>query len=683
VVDSVGSAAEVGRGRWTVSGYTEVRALGGGGFGEVVLATHDSTGTTVAIKYLHQELLGDPEQAAAFAAEARTLAGLDSPYVVRLYEYVADPAGAAIVMEFVDGATLQKMLEHHGKTTPEAALVVLFGSLLGLAAAHARGVVHRDYKPANVLVNAQGASKLTDFGIAALAGGRPVPAGTLRYMPPEQFEGGQASPAGDVYAATVTFYECLTGHTPFAGRTAQELYDQHKSVPVPLDEVPEPVRPIIARGMAKSPGDRMSDAVSLAAELRKVADGGYGEDWAERGRSHLAEAAALLLALLWPSGSAPAAQGSSVVHTPLSEPANQPGSPAGHAEPTGHGQPQLNQNQTGQSQPSHPLNQNQTGQSQPSHPLNQNQTGQADQHVQHLEHLEHEHAEHLQHLQHIEHVARAEQPGQAPPDRSDPGAQARDVAAQAKDVAADIGTAAVAGAGAIAQRLVRRAKRSERVPRWIRRALPHDAGPRASLAIVACVLAAVIVVIVLISNVATSLTSGSPAPQGASGDVGTGQGGQGGQPPGSAPVSYNPTITGPTYVDMIPSNMIESHVIDVNLTKIVDPAQEGSTGDVVAGDGTRLVALVFQIKCVSGGEYGETEVKITTSDGQSYSPVIASIVGYNADVNSGISISAGQTESIVLPYLLPDGVTITQVQWDPYLYYAGDQGSHGTWTVHE
>jgi len=668
-VDSVGSAAEVGRDRWTVPGYTEIRVLGGGGFGEVVLATHDSSGTTVAIKYLHPELLGDPEQAAAFAAEARTLAGLDSPYVVRLYEYVAGPAGAAIVMEFVDGATLQKMLEHHGKTTPEAALVVLFGSLLGLAAAHARGVVHRDYKPANVLVNALGASKLTDFGIAALAGGRPVPAGTLRYMPPEQFEGGQASPAGDVYAATVTFYECLTGHPPFAGRTAQELYDQHKSVPVPLEDVPEPVRPIIARGMAKSPGDRMSDAAGLAAELRKAAVGGYGDEWAERGRSHLAEAAALLLALLWPSGSAPAAQGSSVVHTPLSEPANQPGSPAGHAGHAGHGQPQLNQNQTGQSQPSHPLN--------------QNQTGQADQHV---EHLEHEHAEHLQHLHHLEHVAQAAQSGQAPPDRSRPSIQekqAKDVAAQAKDVAADIGTAAIDGAGAIAQRLVRRAKRSERVPRWIRRALPHDAGPRASLAIVACVVVAVIVVIVLISNVATSLTSGNPAPQAGSGDAGTGQGGQGGQPSGSAPVSYNPTITGSTYVDMIPSNMLESHVIDVNLTKIVDPAQEGSTGDVVAGNGTRLVALVFQIKCVSGGEYGETEVQITTSDGQSYSPVIASIVGYNADVEGGVSISAGQTQSIIIPYLLPDGVTVTNVEWKPYLYYAGDQGSHGDWTVHE
>jgi serine/threonine protein kinase len=245
---------------WTVPGYAEVRSLGGGAFGDVMLATHAASGTQVAIKYLHPDLLRDPEQTALFRAEAHTLIGLDSPHVIRLYEYVEGPSGAAIVMEFVNGVTLATLLERQGKTTPEAALAVLYGSLLGLAAAHAKGVVHRDYKPANVLVNGNGASKLADFGIAALAGGRPTPAGTLRYMPPEQFEGSPASPAADVYAATVTFYQCLTGQTPFDGRTATELYEQHKSAPVRLEPVPEPLRPIVARGMAKDPRYRPSDA---------------------------------------------------------------------------------------------------------------------------------------------------------------------------------------------------------------------------------------------------------------------------------------------------------------------------------------------------------------------------------------------------------------------------------------
>src|SRR6204780_1891507 len=125
--------SESGR-AWSAPGYTELRVLGGGGFGEVVLAAHDASGSQVAIKYLHPDLLADPELAALFRAEAATLGRLDSPHVVRLYEYVEAPAGAAIIMELVDGVTLSKILESQGKTTVLGALVVLYGSLLGLAA---------------------------------------------------------------------------------------------------------------------------------------------------------------------------------------------------------------------------------------------------------------------------------------------------------------------------------------------------------------------------------------------------------------------------------------------------------------------------------------------------------------------------------------------------------------------
>ena len=189
--------------------------------------------------------------------------------------------------------------------------MVLQGSLLGLAAAHARGVVHRDYKPENVLVNGAGASKLTDFGIAARAGDRAMAAGTLAYAPPEQFGGGPATPSGDVYAATATFYECLTGRPPFSGDTAERLMYQHLSEAVPLEQVPEPLRPLIEAGMAKDPGRRPADAGAFVAELRTMASGAYGPDWEQRGRSGLG-AAALLLAALWPSGAAPAVQGATV-----------------------------------------------------------------------------------------------------------------------------------------------------------------------------------------------------------------------------------------------------------------------------------------------------------------------------------------------------------------------------------
>ena len=293
---------------WEIPGYTELRALGSGAFGDVVLARHDESGILVAVKYLRRDLLADPGFAATFRDEAAVLASLDDPNVVRLYEYIESPTGAVIVMELIDGVSVREILSDQGATTAEAALVVLQGSLLGLAATHARGVLHRAYKPENVLVNVEGVSKLTDFGIAARGRDRPVPAGTLAYVPPEQLSGAPASPAGDVYAATATFYECLTGHPPFTGQTTEALLAQHRSEPVPLETVPEPLRPLVTAGMAKDPGDRPADAATLVSELRIVAADVYGQDWEDRGRSRLAEAVPLL-AGLWPSGAAPAVRG--------------------------------------------------------------------------------------------------------------------------------------------------------------------------------------------------------------------------------------------------------------------------------------------------------------------------------------------------------------------------------------
>jgi eukaryotic-like serine/threonine-protein kinase len=307
---------------WTVPGYTQLKELGSGGFGQVVLARHNASGVLVAIKYLRADLLGDPMFAEMFRVEAGALASIEDPNVVRLYEYVESPAGAAIVMELVAGVSLREILAHQGATTAEAALVVLLGSLLGLAAAHQRGVVHRDYKPENVLVDGGGASKLTDFGLAARTGDRPIPAGTLRYVAPEQIAGAPASPAGDVYAATATFYECLTGHPPFSGEP-DDLLRQHSTAPVPLEPLPEPLRPLITTGMAKDPASRPTDAALLVTELKTIASRAYGQDWERRGRSHLGEAA-LLLAALWPAGAPAAQQGTAVDQVRLEQPRPRP-----------------------------------------------------------------------------------------------------------------------------------------------------------------------------------------------------------------------------------------------------------------------------------------------------------------------------------------------------------------------
>jgi tRNA A-37 threonylcarbamoyl transferase component Bud32 len=283
---------------WAVPGYTEERELGRGASARVVAATRNDTGQQVAIKYLAPRLLHDPGFIARFREEVELLASIDVPHVVRLFDYVEEPGvGAAIVMELVEGVSLHEMITRQGATSPESALVVLKGSLLGLAAAHQLGIVHRDYKPENVLVDGAGNSKLTDFGVAVKAGQRAPVGGTPLYMAPEQWNGEPATPATDIYAATAVFYECLTGQTPFSGRL-EHLAMQHQTAPIPVGLFDRPLQALIERGLAKDPRDRPAHAVQFVAELNSVADGAYGDDWEERGRSDLGKRAAALLLLL-------------------------------------------------------------------------------------------------------------------------------------------------------------------------------------------------------------------------------------------------------------------------------------------------------------------------------------------------------------------------------------------------
>src|SRR5690606_31697510 len=145
-----------------------------------------------------------------------------------------------------------------------------------------------------VLVDPAGLSKLVDFGIAVNSGTRGGVAGTPSYMAPEQWRGDPASPSTDVYAATATFFECLTGHKPYPGGNIAELALRHTEAPVPEEDVPEPVRPLVRRGLAKDPAQRPDDARAFVTELEAVAVAAYGEDWEERGRGRLAALVALL-----------------------------------------------------------------------------------------------------------------------------------------------------------------------------------------------------------------------------------------------------------------------------------------------------------------------------------------------------------------------------------------------------
>ncbi|MDH2429060.1 serine/threonine-protein kinase [Sphaerisporangium sp. TRM90804] len=287
------------RGEWRVPGYTEIRDLGTGGSGRVAMARYDADGTLVAIKYLSDELCADPGFVVRFRHEARLLELLDGPHSARFYEYVESDGGAAIVMELVDGVSLRAMLRSEGPTGAEAALVLLKGSLLGLAAAHSSGIVHRDFKPENIIIEGDGASKLVDFGIAVRSGDGVSGAGTPPYMAPEQWAGAPAGPSTDVYAATIVFFECLTGTRPFQSQNIAALARQHQAMPPPVEQVPAPLRGLVERGMAKHPADRPGSADAFLVELEAVAAEAYGPGWEDRGRRRLASLAALL-ALLFP-----------------------------------------------------------------------------------------------------------------------------------------------------------------------------------------------------------------------------------------------------------------------------------------------------------------------------------------------------------------------------------------------
>ena len=281
---------------WQIPGYTELGELGSGAFGRVILAEHKEHGDQVAVKYLSEPLVTDERFRSEFRAEARLLSDLDSRHVVRLREYVETLDGAAIVMDLVDGVSLRQVLDRNGATIPEAALAVLKGSLLGLADAHAAGVVHRDYKPENVLVAKSGVSTLVDFGIAVRSGSTPrAAAGTPSYMPPEQWENGAATPAGDIYSATAVFFECVTGRRPFRAPSVEALALQHLQGPIPDKDAPGPVRWLIRRGLAKDPVERPQSAVAFVEELQLVAEAAYGKEWERRALFFLAAAVSTVL----------------------------------------------------------------------------------------------------------------------------------------------------------------------------------------------------------------------------------------------------------------------------------------------------------------------------------------------------------------------------------------------------
>ncbi len=263
--------------------------IAAGGVGEVWRAEDTVLTRTVAVKLLRAEFAGHAEMQERFRAEARHAGALSHPAIARVYDY-CEPASehpAFLVMELVDGPSLAAVLAA-GPLGAAQAMDVVAQVASGLQAAHATALVHRDIKPANLLLAADGQVKITDFGIAHVAGSVPVTRtgtvmGTPAYLAPERVSGASATPASDLYSLGVVAYECLAGAQPFTGKPL-EVAAAHRDLPLPPfpHAVPADVAQLVAELTAKNPAARPASAQEVAtraAHLREGMAGGVGAAW--------------------------------------------------------------------------------------------------------------------------------------------------------------------------------------------------------------------------------------------------------------------------------------------------------------------------------------------------------------------------------------------------------------------
>ncbi|WP_405086875.1 serine/threonine protein kinase [Microbispora sp. NBC_01389] len=262
--------------------------LGAGGMGEVWRGEDTVLARTVAVKVLLPGRLDDPGFAVRFQGEARAMATVNHPGVVDVYDYgVTDVPGdgstAYLVMRFVDGEPLDRLLTRIGRIGPEPAMELIAQAASALQAVHERGIVHRDIKPGNLLVRPDGTLVLTDFGIArADSGSRLTDAGmvlgTAAYCAPEQAEGAPVTPAVDIYALGVVAYECLAGQRPFDGESPVTIALKHiREEPPPLPpDVPPAVRAVVERAMFKDPARRWPSASTMSQAARQAVLPGAG-----------------------------------------------------------------------------------------------------------------------------------------------------------------------------------------------------------------------------------------------------------------------------------------------------------------------------------------------------------------------------------------------------------------------
>jgi TolB-like protein len=270
LVEPVGG--RVGR---TYGGYEVVEEIGRGGMGVVYRAEDLRLRRPVALKFPHDPVLADPAARARLLHEARAASGLDDPNICTIFELAETPEGEAFfAMAYYAGETLAQRLKR-GPIPLGDAWQIAVGITRGLAAAHARGIVHRDLTPRNVMLPSRDTVKILDFGLAGLVGEKGSLAGTPAYMPPELILGDPTGMTGDVWTLGVTLYELFTGQRPFTGRDAgtvpEAVLGAAPTPPRKLNpRIPEALDRLILRMLEKDPAERPADAGAVRETLEPI-----------------------------------------------------------------------------------------------------------------------------------------------------------------------------------------------------------------------------------------------------------------------------------------------------------------------------------------------------------------------------------------------------------------------------
>jgi len=256
--------------------------LGSGGMSTVYLARDETLERWVAVKVLHAAISDQPDQLERFRREARAVAQLSHPNVVAVIDAGEDAGHPYIVFEYVDGETLKQRIDRMGKLPVDEAAAYAIEIGRGLAAAHARRLVHRDVKPQNVLIDREGRAKVTDFGIALslesdglTKTGRVL--GTTDYVSPEQAMGHEVDARSDIYSLGVLLYEMLTGKVPFEAETLVGVAMKHVNEPMPDVQIRRPdcssaLAAVIERATEKEPRRRYADMTAMLTELEGALD---------------------------------------------------------------------------------------------------------------------------------------------------------------------------------------------------------------------------------------------------------------------------------------------------------------------------------------------------------------------------------------------------------------------------